>query len=318
MEKHPLRADRRGEDLAAEVLVIGLAEEVEEAVAVEEIDPHARHQRATAGGDPLAVDPPRIGADHVEIRLRLRLLEESLDAPLVVEPHDPQARSGLLVDGDPGDRHVGLPRHVGGEHVGVIHPVELITGEDQDVADVRLLEIADVLPDGVGGALVPAGVVERLLGGEDLDEAAAEGVEGVGPADVAVEADGVELRQDIDPLHPAVDAVGEGDVDDPVLPRQRHGGLRAVAGEGIEPRPAATTEDQSQDPLHAHAEKHPSQRSVGHPPADHATATGPPRQFGFCSGEFGVFTHRARAKPRPPAPLSPVSGRRSSPSAPGR
>ena len=38
----------------------------------------------------------------------------------------------------------------------------------------------------------------RLLGGEDLDEAAAERVELVGVGDVPVQADGEELRQDVD------------------------------------------------------------------------------------------------------------------------
>src|SRR5579884_1586416 len=52
--------------------------------------------------------------------------------------------------------------------------------------------------DGVGGALVPVGGVVGVLGGQQLDEAAAEGVELVGVGDVAVQTDAEELRQHVD------------------------------------------------------------------------------------------------------------------------
>ena len=61
---------------------------------------------------------------------------------------------------------------VSAQHVAEIHPVELVAGENQHVVDAGLLEVAQVLADGVGGALIPVGRwVDRLLGGEDLDEA---------------------------------------------------------------------------------------------------------------------------------------------------
>ncbi len=82
-----------------------------------------------------------------------------------------------------------LARWCVGEHLAEVHAVELIAREDQHVVDAGLLQVAEVLADGVGGALVPVGAVERLLGGEDLDEAAAELVEVVRVADVAVQAD---------------------------------------------------------------------------------------------------------------------------------
>ena len=63
---------------------------------------------------------------------------------------------------------------------------------------VSSCDVADVLAHGVGGALVPVGRLVGLLGGQHLDEAAAEGVELVGVGDVAVQADAEELRQDVD------------------------------------------------------------------------------------------------------------------------
>ena len=106
-------------------------------------------------------------------------------------------------------------------------------------------DVPQVLPHGVGGALVPAGVVQRLLGGEDFHEAAVEGVEDVGAADVLVQAGGVELREDVDAVQAAVDAVGDGDVDEAVLARHRHGRLGADLGEGIEPGALSAAEYES-------------------------------------------------------------------------
>ena len=59
------------------------------------------------------------------------------------------------------------------QHLAEIHAIELVAREDQHVVDARLLDVPQVLPHGVGGALVPVGVVQRLLGGQDFDEAAA-------------------------------------------------------------------------------------------------------------------------------------------------
>ena len=75
-------------------------------------------------------------------------------------------------------------------------------------------------------------VLEGLLGGEDLDEALAEGVEPVGVGDVAVEGGGVELGEDVDLPQAGVEAVGDGDVDQAVLAAEGHRGLRRALVSG--------------------------------------------------------------------------------------
>ena len=79
-------------------------------------------------------------------------------------------------------------------------------------------------------------LLHGLLSGEDFDEAAAEVIEAVCAADVAVEADRLELREDVDPVDFAVDAVRDRDVDEAIFAGERHGGFRAVGGEGKEAR----------------------------------------------------------------------------------
>ena len=133
---------------------------------------------------------------------------------------------------------------VRGEHLAEVHPIELIAGENQHDFNARLLDVAEVLPHGVGGALVPIGVVERLLGGQNFDEAAVEGVEIVRAADVAVQTDGIELGEQIAAVQTRSDAVRQRDIDQAVLARHGHGRLGTVLGQGIEPGPLPTPQNE--------------------------------------------------------------------------
>ena len=74
------------------------------------------------------------------------------------------------------------------DHVPEVHAVELVAGEDQDEARAvveskctRFCRTASAVP------WYQSVLSKRLLGGEDLDEAAAEVVELVGAGDVPVE-----------------------------------------------------------------------------------------------------------------------------------
>ena len=73
------------------------------------------------------------------------------------------------------------------DQLGEIHPVDVIAGEHQVVLRLEFAEMARRLPDRVGRALEPLLAFGRLLGREDLDEAAREHVHPVGLRDVAVE-----------------------------------------------------------------------------------------------------------------------------------
>ena len=122
------------------------------------------------------------------------------------------------------------------QHAGVVHLVDVVAGEDEDVLGLFGADGVDVLVDGVGGALVP-GLGDALHGREDLDELAELVGDDRAPAlaDVAVERERLVLGEDVDVAEVGVDAVGEGDVDDAVLAGERNGRLGAIAGEGEEP-----------------------------------------------------------------------------------
>ena len=65
-----------------------------------------------------------------------------------------------------------------------------------------------------------------------------------------MQADRVELRQHVDPVQAAVDAVRERDVDQPILARQGDGRLGAILGQRIQPRAATAAENESDDTFH--------------------------------------------------------------------
>jgi hypothetical protein len=181
------------------------------------------------------------------------LLDKADHSARVVHPHDPQSLGFMAMDRFGSDSYVGPTAAVGGEHLGIVHPVKLIPREDEHVIDGVASEIADVLTDGVGRPLVPippfvAG--ERLLGGEDFDKPATEGIEAIGAPDVTMKAHRQELSEHIAAIDTAVDAVGNGDVDQPVFPAQGDGRLRAVLGKGLQASPASTPQDNGHHVIH--------------------------------------------------------------------
>src|SRR5262249_22686877 len=182
--------------------------------------------------------------------LGLRFFEKSDDSPRIVEPDDTEVRGLFAVDWQGGDRDVRLGIDVCLEHPLKIHAVELIARKDQDVVDPRPLNRSQVLPHGVCRSLVPLLPFERLLGREDFYEAAAEQVELVRLIDVPVKTDRVELREDVDAIEPAVEAVRDRDVDEAVFAGQWHGGLGPQLRERVEPGPFASAEDERDDVAH--------------------------------------------------------------------
>jgi len=118
------------------------------------------------------------------------------------------------------------------KHLHEVHAVELVTREDQEVRGGLVREVNEVLPHGIRGALVPVIRFQGLLGGEDLHEALAECIETVGVVDVPVQRGGIELGKDIDLAQAGMDAVGDGDVDQPELPAEGHGRLCTLSSEG--------------------------------------------------------------------------------------
>ena len=163
--------------------------------------------------------------------LLLKLLHIAVGAG-IEDAHAGGLFHGDLLHGD-GERRIFFQMLL--EHLGVVHLVNVVAGEDQDVLGIIVLDEAEVLVDRVGGAGEPGALFPRAeVGRQDID-AAVGGIQipGLAVADVAVELKGSVLGQDTDGVDPGVCAVGQRKVDDTILSAKGYAGLCHVLRQGV-------------------------------------------------------------------------------------
>jgi len=145
-------------EVVAGVGIFGVADEFREKdIGVEDVDAHR-------------------DIDHLGIEGRanvggLGLLDEAGDLAVLGDLDDAKLGNFVGGDGQGGEGDVGAGVAVLLLHAGVVHLVDVVAGEDEDVLGLLGTDGVDVLEDGVGGALVPA-LGDTLHGGKDLDELA--------------------------------------------------------------------------------------------------------------------------------------------------
>ena len=151
-------------------------------------------------------------------------------------------------------RQRDLRRHVlvEAEHLLVVHLVDVIAGEHDDVARVLANDRVEVLVDRVGRALIPV-LADALLRRQDLDELA-ELLRDDRPAlaDVAIERERLVLRRDEDVAESRVDAVAQDEIDDAVRPAEVHRRLGALARQRREPFAGAAGQHDYEDVITNH------------------------------------------------------------------
>jgi len=131
----------------------------------------------------------------------------------------------------------------------VVHLVDVVAGQDQHVVGGDAVDEVQVLPDGVGGALVPV-VAALHLGRHFLDELVqARGQEAEALGEVPAQRVRLVLGQDQDLADVGVDAVAEGEVDDPVDGPERNRGLGPDLRERPQPLAHPAGHDDCQYPL---------------------------------------------------------------------
>lgn len=137
-----------------------------------------------------------------------------------------------------------------GQHLGEVHAVQLVARENQHGLDTVLLDVHEVLADGIGGALIPVGSFEGLLDGNNFDESAVETIKLVRLPNVPMQADRVELRQQVNAVDAAIQSIGDRNIDQAVFPGQRNRGFRTVLGQRKQPCPFPSAENQSDRVVH--------------------------------------------------------------------
>jgi hypothetical protein len=127
----------------------------------------------------------------------------------------------------------------------------VIASKDDDVLRPLFFQRVDILVHGVGRALVPL-FIDPLLGWDDVDKFAQLATKIVPPTerDVAIQAHRLVLREHKNAAQPAVQAIREREVDDPVNAAKGHGGLGPVACQRAQPRALASRQYHCQNFLH--------------------------------------------------------------------
>ena len=125
---------------------------------------------------------------------------------------------------------------MGGQHLGVIHLINVVAGEDHNIVGIIEIHKADILVNGVRSSLEPLALLSAaLVGGQNISAAVpAVQIPRAAGADIAVELEGLVLGQHAHSVDAGVGAVGEGKVDDPVFAAKGDAGFCHVTGQGIE------------------------------------------------------------------------------------
>ena len=129
------------------------------------------------------------------------------------------------------------------KHSGVVHFVDMIPGQDDEVAGVLAEDRIEVLIHGVRGVLIPV-FADSLLWQENLDELARLfGDDTPAHPDVPVQGQRLVLGRNEHAAQPGVDAVAQNEIDDAVRSAEVDGRFGAILCEGVKPLARATGED---------------------------------------------------------------------------
>ncbi len=119
---------------------------------------------------------------------------------------------------------------------GIIHFIDMVAAEDENIIGPVRIDKIHVLIDGVGRALVPRTAVPLLdVWGQDMHPAiGAVQVPRLSVSDIAVELQRTVLGEHAHGVDARVDAVGQGKIDDAEFASEGDGGLGHMAGKHVE------------------------------------------------------------------------------------
>ena len=226
--------DDIGDDIAAEIaLAVGIvriaAQLLEQELGGEDVDAHGGERDVR-----LARHGRRIG----------RLFQKAGDLALVVNMHD--AEGGGLHAGnlETAHRHIRIFLHMLLQHELVIHLVDMIAGQHDDVFGRMAGDDVDVLEHRIGRAFIPVEFVDALGGRENVEALVPLGPHEVpGALHVPDERVRLVLRRHPNPPDAAVDGIGQREIDDAGHAAEIDRRLGAIVGEFHQPAATSARED---------------------------------------------------------------------------
>ena len=138
------------------------------------------------------------------------------------------------------------------QHLGVVHLVDVIARQHDDVSWCLTLDGIQVLIDGVSGPEIPV-LTHAFLGRQDLDELTELLGDDAPPhPHVAAQREGFVLGGDEDSAQPGVDAVAEREVDDAVGPAEVNRRFGSIPGQWIQAFSCAASQQDDEDIVEFH------------------------------------------------------------------
>ena len=128
-------------------------------------------------------------------------------------------------------------------HVGQIHTVQLVAGNDEVMTWSLSSEVDQVLAYCVSGALIPTGVGQALFGCEYFGKAIGKGVEDIRFGDMHMQGGRIELGQDVYLFEAGIDAIGYGNIHYPVFATEGYRRLGPVFCQRIQSCPLASAQN---------------------------------------------------------------------------
>ena len=226
--------DQLGQQVVSKIVAggvqLGISRKLlEQELGIEHIDAHAGQRPARIAG--------QRGRMH-------GFFNKGDDAVRGVDAHHTETAGLGQGDLDAGDRHVGAPFDVLGQHDRIVHLVDMIAGQDQHVTRRGLAQDVEVLEYRIGRAAVPA-FVDPLLRRDHIDVLAQIGLqESPAALDVPDQALGLVLRQHADAPGARIDAVAQREIDDRKLAGERHRRLGAPLGQLLQAGATPARQDQ--------------------------------------------------------------------------
>jgi len=212
--EHPVFLVDRREDVPAEVMAGSrgtgvFLKYIYKKIDGEYIDPHGGHGHVVLAGEGPG--------------FRWFLLETGY-SPVLVYMYQTKLGCAFQRHLYTADRDIRIIIDMGRSHNTVVHFVDMISRQDQDITGFVFEYDVQVLVHGVGRSLVPEGCLVAFLGGQQLDEFT-EFITAKGPGTFHMTDQGVGpvLRQDADLVDTGVNTIGEGKIYNPVFTAERNG-----------------------------------------------------------------------------------------------
>ena len=133
------------------------------------------------------------------------------------------------------------------EHLVVVHGIDVVTGQDEDVIVADHIYEVQVLINGISCAAIPVGTAVTLIRRQDIGPAFGRvEIPRTAVTDVPVQFQRLVLGQDADRIDTGIAAVTQGEVDDAVFPAEQEARFSLILGQDAQPAPFTSGQNHGQ------------------------------------------------------------------------